>query len=493
MHFAVTDTGPGIPADKQRLIFGAFAQADSSMARRFGGTGLGLAISARLVELMGGRIWVESEVGKGSTFHFTACFGLAPEVVAKQKAERIDLEGLPVLAADDNETNRTILAEMLANWRMRPTAVGSGRAALAEMKRAAGVGDPFPLVLLDAVMPDLDGFAVAQEIKRDPALAGATIMMLTSADRSGELARCRELGIAAYLRKPIKQSELLDAILTALGLAAGPQADAAPRVPAPGTRRGLRILVVEDNEFNQELAASLLKKWGHVAVLASNGKEALTAWETEPFDLILMDVQMPDMDGFAVTQAIRAKERATNSHVPIIALTAHAMKGDRERCLTAGMDAYASKPIRAAELVEVIARSLSSDALGAKGTPNPESPPEAMFDLDTALATVDGDRELLRRMVQLFLGQCPKLLGEIGDSVLRGDGAALKRAAHKFKASLGSFGAERAYQTALRLEELGGAGNVTGFQQAYPELEEAVRGLRGALADLVREGCSGGS
>ncbi|HEV3257541.1 MAG TPA: response regulator, partial [Gemmataceae bacterium] len=326
LHFAVTDTGVGIPPDKQQLIFGAFAQADSSMARRFGGTGLGLAISARLVELMGGRIWVESEVGKGSTFHFTACFGMESETVAKPKGERVDLEGLPVLAADDNETNRSILTEMLANWRMKPTAVDSGRAALAELRRAAAVGDPFPLVLLDAVMPDLDGFAVAQEVRNDPSLAGATIMMLSSADRGGELARCRELGIVAYLRKPLKQSELLNAVLTALGMAAGLESAAAPPgVSAQGGPHSLRILVVEDNEFNQELALSLLKKRGHSAVLAGNGKAALAAWEQEPFDLILMDVQMPEMDGFAVTAAIRAKERATNTHVPIIALTAHAM------------------------------------------------------------------------------------------------------------------------------------------------------------------------
>jgi CheY-like chemotaxis protein/HPt (histidine-containing phosphotransfer) domain-containing protein len=373
--------------------------------------------------------------------------------------------------------------------------VGGGRAALAEMKRAAGAGDPFPLVLLDAVMPDLDGFAVAQEIRNDPTLAGATIMMLTSADRGSELARCRELGIAVYLRKPVKQSELLNAILIAMGAvpADAETTPAHPGVPAPAARRGLRILVVEDNEFNQELAANLLKKWGHAAVLASDGKAALAAWEREPFDLILMDVQMPEMDGFAVTGAIRAKERAGNTHVPIVALTAHAMKGDRERCLAAGMDAYVSKPIRAAELAEVIARLLPSEGEGAQGPPSPERSPGAVFDLETALAVVDGDREYLRRMAQVFCGQCPKLLGEIRDLVQRGDAVALERAAHKLKTTVGSFGAHRAYQAAQQLEELGGAEDVTGSKNAFPELEEAITHLLAALAQFAREDGTGGS
>ncbi len=516
LHFAVTDTGPGIPPDKQPIIFGAFAQADSSMARRFGGTGLGLAISARLVELMGGRIWVESEVGKGSTFHFTACFGLQREAVADHdhaymvpdmvpaKAQRIDLEGMPVLVADDNETNRRILAEMLANWRMGPTAVGSGFAALAELKRAAGAGEPFPLVLLDAVMPEMDGFVVAREIRHDPALAGATIMMLSSADGAGEVARCRELGIAVFLRKPVKQSELLNAVLKALGgLAAEPETTPAPPgVTAAGTPSSLRVLIAEDNEFNQDIVASLLKKRGHMAVIAGNGKAALAAWESEPFDLILMDVQMPDLDGFAATQSIRAKETAKGGHVPIIALTAHAMKGDRERCLAAGMDAYVSKPIRPAELFEAIGRLLSAAAQasqlneraaveGAKETPAPQGRPEPVLDLDTALEFADGDRELLRQMAQSFLNQCPKLLGEIRDSVLRGDAPTWKNAAHKLKALVGSFGEQRAYQAALRLEELGDAGDLMGSKNAYPELEEAVMRLQEAVAELEKEGRTG--
>jgi CheY-like chemotaxis protein/HPt (histidine-containing phosphotransfer) domain-containing protein len=496
LHFEVTDTGTGIPAEKQKLIFGAFSQADSSMARRFGGTGLGLTISARLVELMGGRIWVESEVGKGSTFHFTACVDLQGEAgVAKRSAERIDLEGMPVLAADDNDTNRGILAEMLANWRMVPTAVAGGRAALAELRRAAAAGDPFPLVLLDAVMPDLDGFAVAEAIRRDPALAGATIMMLSSADMAGEVARCRELGIAVFLRKPLKQSELLNAVQAALGLE--PEAQLAPAGAddsPPGGRATLRILVVEDNEFNQELAMKLLQKRGHSAVLAADGKAALAAWERERFDLILMDVQLPEMDGLAVTQAIRANEKAAGgkTRVPIVALTAHAMKRDRERCLGAGMDAYASKPIRAAELFAVIDQLLPGVAL-APGAPSVKTGPGAVFDVETALSMVDGSRELLAQMGQSFINQSAKSLQELQESTLRGDAAAVERAAHRLKSAVGSLGARRSYEAALRMEQLGQAGDVAGFQPAYAELAETVGQLREALADVVAKERQGSS
>ena len=488
LHVEVTDTGTGIPAEKQELIFGAFSQADSSMARRFGGTGLGLTISARLVELMGGRIWVESEVGKGSTFHFTACVDLPGELaVAKRGAERVDLEGMPVLAADDNDTNRGILAEMLANWRMKPTAVGSGRAALAELRRAAAAGDPFPLVLLDAVMPDLDGFAVAEAIRRDPALAGATIMMLSSADSGGEVSRCRELGIAVFLRKPLKQSELLNAVQAALGLDSEAQwAPARADHPPPGGRPTLHILVVEDNEFNQELAMKLLQKRGHSAVLAADGKAALAAWEQERFDLILMDVQLPEMDGLAVTQAIRTREKAAggNTRVPIVALTAHAMNRDRERCLAAGMDAYASKPIRAAELFAVIDQLLPSGAM-APTAPSAQMDPKVVFELDTALSMVDGSRELLAQMGQVFIDQSAESLQELHDSTLRGDAAAVERAAHRLKAAVGSLGARRSYEAALRMEQLGQAGDVAGFQSAYAELAETVGQLRDALADVV--------
>jgi CheY-like chemotaxis protein len=474
MHFAVTDTGPGIPEHKQRLIFDAFVQEDSSMARRYGGTGLGLTISARLVELMGGRIWIESALGKGTTFHFTACFDLHSEHVVKPKAERMNLESLPVLAVDDNETNRGILTEMLANWRMRPTAVDGGRAALAEMKRAAAAGHPFPLVLLDAVMPDLDGFAVAQEIKHDPALAGATVMMLTSSDSSGDLARCRELGIVTYLRKPIKQSELLNAVLMALGRLAELDGTPAPAsLSAAGAPRGCRVLDAEDNEFNQELAVNLLRKLGHTAVLAENGREALATWETEPFDLILMDVQMPELDGFAVTQAIRTKEKAANAHVPIIALTAHAMKGDRERCLAAGMDGYLSKPIDPSALFAELLRWLKpgeqKGALAQQSSLDvgiqPESDQPGLVELPgidhlTGLRRVAGNETLYHKLLLDFHRDYATSTKRIRSAISENRLTDAERLVHTLKAVSGSIGAMDLHRatvelnTALRVNDL---------------------------------------
>ena len=482
LHISVTDTGPGIPRQKQAMIFGAFVQADSSMARRFGGTGLGLAISSRLVELMGGKIWVESDVGKGSVFHFTACFALQSAAASTAKAERVDLEDLPVLAADDNETNRHILAEMLENWRMKPTVASGGRQALEELKKAAAAGQPYRLVLLDALMPDMDGFSVAQEIKHDPALADATIMMLSSLDGAGELKRCRDLGITVYLRKPIKQSELLDAILTSLGaLASKPEPMSAP-FPSAEMPRPLHILVAEDNEFNQNVVGSFLKKWGHTVAIAPSGKAALAALEKESFDLILMDVQMPEMDGFATTQAIREKEKATHAHIPIIALTAHAMKGDRDRCIAAGMDTYVPKPIRAAELYSVIAGLLASASPLAKPSLADADAPSQVFDRTAALANIGGDRQLLREMTAWFLRDSAKLLADLRDAAQRGDGQALANAAHQLKSQAGSFAAQNAYRLAAQVEQSAMAGDPAASAGAVAELTAAV----GQLAEALR-------
>jgi two-component system, sensor histidine kinase and response regulator len=358
LHFRVHDTGLGIAPEKQKVIFAPFEQADSSTTRRFGGSGLGLSISRKLVEMMGGRIWVESEVGRGSTFHFTVRCQRSAQKAPPPPATIGDLYGLSTLVVDDNATNRRILNEMLTRWRMRPTTVDGGRAALGCLLHAAATGRPFPLVLIDAHMPEMGGFELAARIKETPELAGATIMMLSSADLTGEAARCRELGVSAFLTKPIRQSELLDAILLALG-AASPEERAVQLPDSHTPARRLRVLLAEDNPVNQRLAVRLLEKRGHTVVVAGNGREALAACAEEAFDLVLMDLQMPEMDGFAATAAIRERERASGSHVPIVALTAHAMRADEERCLHAGMDAYVSKPIHPAALLDTIERMVA--------------------------------------------------------------------------------------------------------------------------------------
>src|ERR1700674_1388965 len=358
-HFTIEDTGIGIPTEKQSAIFEAFTQADGSMSRTYGGTGLGLTISSRLVALMHGRIWVESELNKGSRFHFTAHFGLqkvpARTIVPRDPAT---LRNMRVLVVDDNATNRQILLKILASWDCRPLAVDSGAKAITALREAQGLARKFPLILVDAQMPEMDGFELVESIKRNPKWRTATIMMLSSAAQHGDAQRCRELGVAAYLTKPIRQGELLDAVLTALGT--GPMKDASPaQVTRHSLRQNsyhLRILPAEDNAVNQVLAVRLLEKRGHKVTVAGNGKEALAALEKGSFDLVLMDVQMPEMDGFEAKAAIREKEKTSGNHLPVIAMTAHAMVGDKERCLEAGMDDYISKPIRGEELSELLKR-----------------------------------------------------------------------------------------------------------------------------------------
>jgi PAS domain S-box-containing protein len=360
LHFSIKDTGIGVPADKLRTIFKPFEQADSSTTRRYGGTGLGLAISVQLVELMGGRMWADSEVGRGSTFHFTARFGLSSQPFRRSipVAPR-SLLGLRALIVDDNATNRRILYETLTNWRMRATTADDGIAALTELMRAAGLKQPYPLVLLDAQMPLMDGFELAARIKRTPELSGATIMMLSSADLPGDAARCRQLGVAAYLAKPIKQSELLNTILRVMGAPAveAEQAELAGEELIGEAVHPLHILVVEDNLVNQKVAVRLLEKCGHTVLLVTNGRDAVDAVAQYEFDLVLMDVQMPEMDGFEATALIRQREQTNGCvRLPIIAMTAHAMEGDAERCLAAGMDAYVAKPIHSGVLLSVIDR-----------------------------------------------------------------------------------------------------------------------------------------
>jgi len=373
LHFAVKDTGVGIPADKQKSIFEAFSQADGSMARRYGGTGLGLTICTRLVKMMGGAIWVESQLNQGSTFHFTLRLAVQDSPSLRfDPLQPEQLRDLHALIVDDNFTNRRVLSGILTRWGVKPTAVEGGRAALQALEVAKSLGRPFPLILLDGEMPDMDGFTLAERIKKDPDLVGATIMMLTSAGHLGDAARCRELGISAYLVKPVRQGELLQAICKVLNLSNPSKAPLVTRHTLREVRNRSRILLAEDNAVNQTLAVRLLEKRGYIVTVAGNGLEALAALDKEGIDLVLMDVQMPEMDGLQATVAIREREQSTGRHTPIVAMTAHALKSDEERCLSAGMDAFISKPIRTNELFLTIERLLgksneAGEAMGGGG------------------------------------------------------------------------------------------------------------------------------
>jgi PAS domain S-box-containing protein len=486
LHFSIADTGIGIPPEKQEMVFEAFTQADSSTTRRYGGTGLGLTISSQLVAMMGGRIWVESEVDKGSTFHFLTRFGVsALEGPASETFRRSDLSDLPVLVVDDNATNRRILEEILTNWRMKPTVVASGFEALAVMERAKNAGEHFSLVLLDVNMPEMDGFTVAERMRQDPQLDGATIMMLSSADRWGDAVRCRELG-AISLTKPVKQSDLWNAVMTALGVqergwGRHPSSLSAPSSLVPSRR--LRILVAEDHLINQKLAVHILERWGHVVVVANNGKEALAALDKQPFDLVLMDLQMPEMDGFQATTLIREREKTTGAHISIIAMTAHAMKGDRERCLQAGMDGYVPKPLDPRELFEAV-EGKRIDGQRPHKQPAASSP---VLDRDDLLNRVDGDRQLLNEIIQLFLDSYPARLSEIREAIARGDCQTLERAAHAIKGALTNLSAQAAVEAALTLEMMGREQDIHGAENACATLETEVERLRWALVAMAKE------
>jgi CheY-like chemotaxis protein/HPt (histidine-containing phosphotransfer) domain-containing protein len=480
----VRDTGIGIPPEKRRLIFRPFTQADSSTTRQYGGTGLGLTISARLVELMGGRIWVESEVGRGSTFHFTARLGVRTDAPPRPPPQADALRGLPVLVVDDNATNRLILEELLTRWGVNVATADGGAAALGVLERAHEAGEPFALVLSDVHMPGMDGFTLAERLRGHPDLAGAVVMMLTSGSRPQDAARCRELGVAAQLSKPVRRSELRRAILAAVGQAGAaeesPQAGAGP---APDVRP-LRVLLAEDNLVNQKLAVRLLEKQRHRVTLAANGREALAALEKESFDVVLMDVQMPEVDGLEATAALREREKGTGRHVPILALTAHAMKGDRERCLEAGMDGYLAKPLRARELYAALA------ALEAGGRPRPagraEAPPAAAaLDEDEALAQAGGDRGLLCELAGLVRGECRQRLGEIRAALEARDADRLRSAAHPLKGALLAVAARPAQEAAQRLEALARGGTLEGAGEALAALEREVGRLLPALAALA--------
>ncbi len=487
LHFSVRDTGVGIPVDKYEKIFQPFEQADGSTTRKYGGTGLGLTISTRLVGMMGGEFGVESEVGKGSNFHFTARFERGPEPPPAAAAAPV-LRGLRVLVADDNETSRAVLEEMLVGWRMRPTAVDGGAAALAELERAAARGEPYPLVVLDAGMPAPDGFEVVRNLRDRPGLAGPAVLLLSSADRPGDVARCRELGVGRHLSKPVKPSDFLEALQSLIAPdlpsrePAGRESDVMPR-----TARPLRVLLAEDNLVNQKLAVRLLEKEGHAVTVVGDGRAALDAIAGADFDVVLMDVQMPVMGGFEATAALRERERGSGRHLPVVATTAHAMKGDREQCEAAGMDAYVSKPIQPRELFRVLAGLFPARPDGRPGPVEDSASVRAgtrARDADLALANAGGDPGLERELAGLFLEEAPRLLDQLSTAVAARDGAVAVRLAHSLKGSAATVGALAVRDRAQRLELSAGAADWAAVDADLPELGKEFEELTALLAEF---------
>ncbi|MGC8660143.1 MAG: response regulator, partial [Desulfomonilaceae bacterium] len=476
LHFVVRDTGIGVPPEKRDKIFNAFEQADGSTTRKYGGTGLGLAISAQLVQMMNGRIWLESELGRGSTFHFTARFGLSSGPLRRDNPMDLsEFKGLRVLIVDDNAMNRFVLKEILTYWGMAPVTVESASEALETMQDSLRVGKPFSLVILDYLMPDVDGFELAERINEDPNLSGVTMIMLTSAGQRGDASRCLKLGIKGYCLKPVKQSDLFEIISSSLNKSPVDQIrpTLVTRHSLREGKRRLRVLLAEDNAINQTLATRILEKMGHAVTVAKNGIEVLDACERDRFDVILMDVQMPEMDGFEATRLIRQKERGTATHIPIIAMTAHAMAGDRERCLAEGMDGYVSKPINAEELVGNLEK-LTDKRQNFFDTKEMASESSQVVDRTKLFSRVGHDVELLKELVDLFLDTGGSLLSHVERSVNQLNAEAIERSAHAIKGALGNFAADRAFEAALRLETMAREGSLKHAASAYKDLEREI-------------------
>ena len=497
LQFSVRDTGVGIPHDRLEHVFYAFEQADSSTTRRYGGTGLGLAISSRIVNLMHGRVWVESDVGRGSTFFFTTRFNLAKEQLAPPVRPHLDqIAGMRVLIVDDNSTNRRILHDVIQVRGMQPIVASSAAEALRILKEATAAGTEITLVLSDVNMPDVDGFTMAEQIREDAKLSDVVIIMLTSGDRSTDRQRCTDLGIAAHLMKPVKQSELVDAIVLAFGITTPESDDGAIRsISSQSSLRSLRNLLAEDALANQVLAIGLLqKKWKHTVTVANNGNEAIARLTAQPFALVLMDVQMPEMDGLEATAAIRKLEsegglsNQPRSPIPIVAMTAHAMKGDRERCLDAGMDGYVTKPVRSKELSAAIHQLFEheSDAGSADApavTDSLATDGQDLINWSRALQSVENDADLLRAVVRAYLEECPGQVSELRSAIAAEDAKTVRRLAHTIGGTMATIAVPAVEATAKKLESDGAAGE---FKNAIVGLETLERQLATLNVVLTR-------
>lgn len=477
LHFQVRDTGIGIAEDKLGTIFEAFEQADSGSTRQYGGTGLGLAICARLIELMKGRIWVESKVGEGSTFHFMARFPINRTDTRQRSRVTARIQGTRVLIVDDNATNRTILDEIVRSWGMRTELAADAKEGLRLMKEAYSVGDRFALLLTDVEMPGKDGLDLVAAVRDIPNLEDTLVIVLSSSERPTTRSRCDELQVQSFLMKPAKQSELFDSIIVALGVVAPEDENESKSLDRSSNIGPLNVLLAEDNRANQRLAIALLEKWGHTVTLAENGKEAVELWRRQSFDLIIMDVQMPEMDGLHATRIIRAEEEATGNHIPIIAMTAHALAGDREKCLESGMDGYTSKPLRIQELHQSLSELFSTSGKTESSQGSSAEVAESTMDWSHALKACDGDKELFVDLLGLFLEETPTLLDRLDQAIATEDFEAIYRAAHTIVGSLRIIGPTEAGTLASDIQNAAHDQRLDGVQSLTPKLREAIGGL----------------